>query len=116
MHIFFFLMILSFSFTLIGQKKEAHELWWQNSVSDKLPTFKSWLGDVNAYSRKVVRDHVENRGYRSILDVGCGLCTEFYGYQIDDIPIDYSGVDVTPDLVQRACKIILSFVRCNICR
>ncbi len=102
MRIFSFLMILSFPVILIGHKKEAHEFWWQNNISNNMPAFNDWLGDVNANSRRLVRQHVQKKGYRSLLDVGCGLCTEFYGYQIDDIPIDYSGVDVTPDLVKCA--------------
>ncbi len=104
MHILYFFMILSVTAFLDCQKKEAHELWWQKTISDEIPAFNHWLGDVNAYSRKVVRDHVRERAYCSLLDVGCGLCTEFYGYQMDDIPIEYTGIDVTPHLVKRALK------------
>ncbi|MFO1519906.1 MAG: class I SAM-dependent methyltransferase [bacterium] len=83
------------------------ESWWQDRLGEhvSLETFASWLGDVNAPSRMMFRRHVVDQGYESVLDVPCGLCIDFFGFQEDGIQIRYQGLDVTPKLVDRAVSL-----------
>jgi ubiquinone/menaquinone biosynthesis C-methylase UbiE len=78
------------------------QTWWQDNVDSKIETFASWIGDYNAESKVFARKYVSSKGYKSIVDCGCGLCTEYFGYKSDGYTINYVGVDATPKLVELA--------------
>lgn len=68
--------------------------WWNNNINDyTLSQFKSWVGDFNSHSKKVTRDYIIKNNYKSIIDMGCGLCDMYYGFKNDNYKIDYVGVD-----------------------
>ena len=69
------------------------QTWWDKNVSQKFNEFKSWIGDYNAESKVFVRNYVKNAGYKSLVDLGCGPATEFFGYKNDGYEISYMGVD-----------------------
>jgi ubiquinone/menaquinone biosynthesis C-methylase UbiE len=81
---------------------KPHEQWWEKNLEHKLDHFTIWLGDVNADSRVKMKQYIKNKGYKSLLDIPCGLCTEYFSYLKDGIKIDYYGVDITENLVKRA--------------
>jgi SAM-dependent methyltransferase len=101
------LAMSSFSF-IIGveaiQLKE-HERWWTVNMGSQLEIFHNWLGDEDAPSRVRAREHIKQKGYMSVLDIPCGLCTEYLGYQKEKSPIAYFGMDITEGLVSRAKKL-----------
>jgi len=80
--------------------------WWDfcldSSVSYDL--FAQWLGDVDASSRVAVRNHLKKQAYDTILDIPCGLCTDYFGLKKDTINILYKGMDYSIKLVQKAQK------------
>lgn len=78
------------------------QTWWEKNLDTQMETFRSWIGSHKAESKVFCRRRVAAAGYRSILDCGCGLCTEYDGYKSDGYAIDYKGLDVTPKLVQLA--------------
>jgi len=82
---------------------EEYELWWEKNINNTLSisTFDEWLGDIHSTSRVLMRRHVQKMGYRSIVDVPAGLCTDYFGFKHDGIAIEYLGVDITPKLVAR---------------
>jgi ubiquinone/menaquinone biosynthesis C-methylase UbiE len=98
------LFILS-SFTNIAAI-EPYELWWENALENtvSIDMFKSWLGDVEADTRVLMRNYVKKNNFKSILDIPCGLCTDYYGFLKDNISIEYLGVDITKKLVNRALE------------
>jgi ubiquinone/menaquinone biosynthesis C-methylase UbiE len=90
--------IASFCF---GKPLKEHEQWWTLN-EDKFETFDGWLGDFDACSRVQARKHINLLGYRNVLDVPCGTCTEYFGYQKDNMAVAYTGLDITHYLVERA--------------
>ncbi len=78
------------------------ETWWDRHAIAQLALFESWIGDHTAPSKVAARQHVRARGYRSVLDAGCGTCSEYHGYQRDAPLVTYFGVDSCFDLVQLA--------------
>lgn len=78
-----------------------HEQWWQNNIDTQIKTLEKWLGDINAQSRVSMRKHIQEKGYKTILDIPAGLCTEYFGYKKNNIAIEYLGIDITPKLVDR---------------
>lgn len=79
--------------------------WWNKNMNDNmLPTFSSWVGDFNSDSKKKVREYIISKNYKSILDVGCGLCDTYYGYINDNYQIDYTGLDSCQYFIEKAKK------------
>lgn len=78
--------------------------WWDfclgNTVSYSL--FAQWLGDIRAPSRVAVKNHLLKAGYKSILDVACGLCIDYYVFNNANPNINYHGIDISQKLVARA--------------
>lgn len=81
--------------------QKEHEQWWELNVLNKLGKFANWLGDTDADSRVKMRSYIKSQGYKSVLDVPCGLCTEYFGYIETGMDIDYCGLDITKALVER---------------
>jgi len=100
------LLLLLLTSSLSALEQKPHELWWENVLEKEisLEVFESWLGSQNVPSRIAVREHIKQKGYSSLLDIPCGLCIDYFGFQKDGIPIDYLGMDITPKLVNRAQK------------
>lgn len=98
------LMISSLNFytNFCAEPLKVHELWWTNNVDSQMNIFQNWLGDEEAPSRIHARDYINKKGYKTILDIPCGLCTEYFGYKKDNINIAYCGMDITEKLILRA--------------
>ena len=71
------------------------QTWWDKNLINRLDEFKGWIGDSSAESKKFFRDYIKNNNllFKSMLDVGCGVCTEYYSFKNDNIDINYTGVD-----------------------
>ena len=87
-----------------------YEMWWENNIgNDKyyhngtnikapsLTNFDSWMGDSESKDRISVRKLFLY--FNNILDVGCGGCPEYYGLKNMYGNIDYTGMDITPKIV-----------------
>ncbi len=90
---------------------ENHEKWWENNLGNKqyihrgktrvapsLEGFQTWMGDLNAPDRVEVRKLFGE--FETILDAGCGACPEYYGLTNMYKDIKYTGLDITPKLVE----------------
>jgi len=78
------------------------QTWWDDNLSNKnmFKTFLGWVGDSSAASKKKFREFLKNKNFKTIIDVGCGPATEFFGFADDGINIDYTGVDSSKFLVE----------------
>lgn len=81
---------------------KPHEDWWEKNVEEVMPTFAGWLGDSSSASRVQARMHIGRQHYTSVLDIPCGLATDFFGFQQDGMVIEYVGMDITPKLIRLA--------------
>ncbi len=94
-----------FCFTLLFAEKD-HEKWWQECLETQVPieVFAGWLGPADAPSRVAMRKHVKKMGYRSMLDVPCGLAVDYWGLKKEGAAIQYTGLDITPKLVEKGVQ------------
>lgn len=76
--------------------------WWERNVDSRMPEFETWIGDPLSPSKIAVRKHVAQMNYKSILDCGCGLCSEYHGYKLDQFEISYTGLDQCKILVDKS--------------
>lgn len=81
------------------------QTWWNNNLSnpEMMSQFKNWIGTYCAESKLFLRQYVSTMKYKSLIDIGCGIATEFDGYKSDNYDIEYMGVD--------SCKILVVFNR-----
>ena len=93
--------------------RENYENWWSKNIFSENSSYihdgkehttpsveefsKQWMGTVDSIDRKEVRGYITK--YNSVLDVGCGGAPEYYGLK-DISNIKYTGLDITPELVQ----------------
>lgn len=73
--------------------------WWNKNVEIRMNDFKSWIGDFNYPSKIHCRNYVVSKQYKSIIDCGCGLATDYFGFKNDNYEIEYTGLDSCKYLV-----------------
>lgn len=68
--------------------------WWNKNIPDKrLEEFEAWIKDGVQSDRVYCRKYIAEKNYQSILDCGCGLAIDYYGFKESDYPINYVGLD-----------------------
>lgn len=75
------------------ESKIFKQTWWDSQLESKLDLFKSWIGTSDALSKKHVRKYIIEKGYKSLVDIGCGTATEYFAYQKEYPELKYLGVD-----------------------
>ena len=79
--------------------------WWNKNVENRMNDFTGWIEDYNQPTKLYCRKYVINQGYKNIIDCGCGVATEYYGYKNDKYNIEYTGLD--------SCKYLVSINKNN---
>lgn len=79
--------------------------WWNKNVEVRMNDFKSWIGGFNYPSKIYCRNYVIEKQYKSIIDCGCGLATDYFGFKNDKYEIEYTGLD--------SCKYLVDLNREN---
>lgn len=90
-----------------------HLSYWEEGVD--VETFKKWCGDHNVPFKKECRDHVRKQQYKSLLDVGAGLFSEYFGFKEDNYKLDYTATEITPQYIKYGKDLGLKVVEadCN---
>ena len=76
--------------------------WWDDNISKE--QMLEWVGDYNAKTKKIAREHIKSQGYKSILDCGAGLCSEYDGYKNDGYDIKYEAIDMCDKFIAMAAS------------
>lgn len=77
------------------------QLFNEHGISHKT---LDWGSQEGQHLRFKILSEIGNLNGKSILDVGCGL-GDFHGWLVDhNIKADYTGIDLTPALVEQARK------------
>jgi ubiquinone/menaquinone biosynthesis C-methylase UbiE len=101
-----FLYLLPFSFADIyceGKLPlQQFELYWR--YYDIWSNLDHWAQSFNLSHRRNIRRYIADKKYKTVLDVPCGVCTEYFGYQNDKINMEYYGLDITEKFVNYARK------------
>ena len=108
-----FIVLYGYSILSVAQDDivlKSHEQWWEKN----LPVFVNWAEDYTVASRAEPRNYIQRMGYKSVLDVGCGLCIDFMGYVKNKIAIEYQGLEISQVLVDKANRMGISVKRGSI--
>lgn len=81
-----------------------YEKIWEYKTRDKksIDEFAGWWGNETAISRILVRLHVSQKHYTSLLDVGCGFCVDYEPFKKSCPNLDYQGLDISSVFVKNA--------------
>lgn len=74
--------------------------WWNKNVKNRINDFEGWIGDHNQPTKLYCRKYVASKSYKDIIDCGCGVATEYYGYKSDAYDIKYTGLDSCTHLIE----------------
>lgn len=99
------LLLISTALQAVSSKSiQDCEKWWDYTCRDKkiMDEVTGWWGNENAISRILARLHIVNKGYQSVLDVGCALCVDYQPLKRNISNLQYMGIDVAPVFVDRA--------------
>ena len=80
----------------MGIKKELS--FWQDHVT--IDKFASWCGNPESPFKVETRQLIRDREYKTVLDVGAGLFSEYYGFKNDGDDIEYTATEMTPKYVE----------------
>lgn len=95
-------------FILMTKHKQT---WWDKEIKHQFEDFKSWIGTPEAYTKKWARYYIIKNEYNSILDIGCGMCDDYFEY-IKEIPnIIWGGIDNSKFLLEKRNKEIPVLLR-----
>ena len=98
---------------------KKHQLWWETNLGTNLrgvvipgpAEWSTWMGNHAQKDRQLMRQRIDE-SFQTLLDVGCGGCEELKGLREEGSTIDYTGVDVTPRIVdhwkEQGVNIVLS--------
>lgn len=83
---------------------KEYEKFWEYKSRDKamMEEFARWWGNENAISRILVRLHILHKEYKSVLDVGCGFCVDYYSFKKSCPEMEYLGIDMASSFVTLA--------------
>jgi SAM-dependent methyltransferase len=88
------------------------QTWWDTTIKEKESGFLYGIGKSDAISKIFSRQYVKSKGYRSIIDLGCGPATEFFAYKDEGYEINYLGIDSSQYLfkinLERGVPMLLS--------
>ena len=78
--------------------------WWERNAGKDVShaTLLSWWGDIEAPSRIALREYILDEKFKSILDIGSGLLTDYYSLEKAGVAIKYTGVDTSDQFVDYA--------------
>ena len=92
--------------------------WWNNNINNKddnrADDFLSWIKGFNEEDRIYCRKYIVEHEYKSMLDVGCGLCVEYYGFKNDGYHIEYTGLDSCKHFIETNSKDGINIIEAEI--
>lgn len=78
------------------------QTWWDKEIKNQFQEFQSWVGKSNALSKIIIRNLIKEKDYKSILDIGCGMCDDYFSYQKEAPEISWKGLDSSVFLTEEA--------------
>lgn len=77
------------------------QTWWDENLPHRIEEFTSWIGSKDAESKVYCRRYVKDRGFGSLIDLGCGTATEYFAYVEEYPQLKYTGVDSCKHLFEK---------------
>tara|TARA_B100000424_G_scaffold188780_1_gene146757 strand:+ start:427 stop:1137 length:711 start_codon:yes stop_codon:yes gene_type:complete len=82
---------------MVNNKLPKYLSLWQNHLD--IDSVKDWCGSYNVPWKKQIRKHIQDENYRSVLDCGAGVFSEYFGFKDDNYDIKYTATEITQKYV-----------------
>lgn len=79
-----------------------NDCWWDCSDQRDLEKVVENLSNPNTSERRIIQRKLIENGICSVLDAGCGVGTEFEGYEASGMKIRYVGIDKSRRMLEIA--------------
>jgi ubiquinone/menaquinone biosynthesis C-methylase UbiE len=89
---------------------EWKQTWWDKNLDKRYAEFESWVGPKSSVSKVFFRNYIKDKGYKHLVDLGCGNATEYFGYKEDYPELQYTGVDSSLILYNRNVALGISMI------
>jgi len=86
--------------------------YWDKKCSIEQMT--DWCGNYDLKWKKDIRNIIQIKGYNSVLDIGAGIYSEYYGFLADRYDIAYKATEITDKFITFGIKQNIDVVNCNI--
>ena len=91
-----------------------NQVWWNKHAESQYNTFKDWVGNENAPTKKYSAEYCFKKGYTSVVDMGCADSTFLRSLQNVDPTIQYMGVDSCTFFVNMNKQNNIPVIECDI--
>jgi len=91
---------------------EKYLSFWQDGCT--IDQFKNWCGDSQAPFKKSIRIYAKNKGYKSVLDCGAGVYSEYYGFKEDGYSVEYTAIEITPSYIEFGLENDIKVLNCSV--
>jgi len=81
--------------------KQFKQTWWDENLGNKFNEFESWIGPSTEASKVYFRQYIKDKGYKTLIDLGCGTATEYFAYSAEYPELSYLGIDSSTILYNR---------------
>ncbi len=71
--------------------------FWEEDCN--IEDFKQWCGSPDAGFKSFERNYIKQKNYKSVLDIGAGVYSEYHGFKKDKIDIDYTATEITEKFI-----------------
>jgi ubiquinone/menaquinone biosynthesis C-methylase UbiE len=90
--------------------EDFKQTWWDENLETRFEEFESWVGGSDSTSKVFFRNYIKNKGYKSLIDIGCGNSTEYFAYKREYPEIEYIGVDSSEFLYNRNTSLGINMI------
>jgi len=101
-------MLLIFSSSIQADQLSlySYQTWWEIYAGSPgyWPNLDRWANDFNTPSRRAFRTYLSTTDYSSLLDIPCGVGTDYFGLRADNFTLNYTGIELTKKLLD-FCKL-----------
>ncbi len=71
--------------------------FWEEDCN--IEDFKRWCGSPDEGFKSFERNYIKQKNYKTVLDIGAGVYSEYHGFKKDKIDIDYTATEITEKFI-----------------
>ena len=94
------------------RENELYLSFWQHDCN--IYNFQKWCGNHDLEWKKWGREIIKSNNYKSVLDVGAGVYSEYYGFKNDNLDIAYTATEITDKFIDIGLKKEINVVKCGV--
>ena len=83
---------------LFNNIKYYHLSYWEKKCA--IDQMEKWCGNHQIEWKSEIRNRIKNSDYKTILDCGAGVFSEYFGFKKDNYDISYTATEITKKFIK----------------